>query len=252
MSRRRLGIGALALLLALGTVAAALAATPAERFRQAGDRARAGDYPQALAAYDSLARTGHATAALYWNWAQVADARGALGEALWAVLRARELAPADRAIAREIDRLREGANLDRAELAPDPLAAVARAARAARLDLVACVLLVLSLVAHVLWRSRRGPRAFATAAWSTLALGVCAAVIAFAGSLARPSGVVVRRGAPMLDAASPTAESVGTLREGEVVPILERGGAYVRVEDSSGVRGWALAEDVRSLTPLGS
>ena len=38
------------------------------------------------------------------------------------------------------------------------------------------------------------------------------------------------------------------MREGEVVPILERGGPYVRIEDSSGVRGWALAEDVRTLT----
>ena len=67
------------------------------------------------------------------------------------------------------------------------------------------------------------------------------------GSFARPTGVVVRRGAPMLDAASPTAEAVGTLREGEVVPVLERSGAYVRVEDSSGVRGWAMSGDVRPL-----
>jgi len=252
MSMRRLGIGAMGLVVAVCAATLAFAATPEAQFHQADERARAGDYPQALAAYDSLARGGHQSAALYWNWAQVADARGALGEALWAVLRAREFAPGDRAVAREIARLREGANLDRAELAPDPLAAVARASRGARLDLVACVLLALSLVAHALWRSRRSPRALTTTAWATLALGLCAALVAFAGSLARPSGVVVRRGAPMLDAASPTAESVGTLREGEVVPILERGGDYVRVEDSSGVRGWALAEDVRSLTPIGS
>ena len=56
---------------------------------------------------------------------------------------------------------------------------------------------------------------------------------------------MVRRGAPLLDAASPTGEPVGTLREGEVVPILETSGGHVRVEDSSGARGWALASDVR-------
>ena len=67
------------------------------------------------------------------------------------------------------------------------------------------------------------------------------------GGFGHPTGCVVRRGAPLLDAASPTAETVGTLREGEVVPILESSGGYVRIEDSSGARGWALSSDVRSL-----
>ena len=40
---------------------------------------------------------------------------------------------------------------------------------------------------------------------------------------------------------------MGTLREGEVVPVLEASGDYLRVEDSSGARGWALAADVRRL-----
>ena len=48
---------------------------------------------------------------------------------------------------------------------------------------------------------------------------------------------------------SPTAESIGSLREGEVVPLLGRSGDYVRVEDSSGVRGWAAAADVPTLLP---
>src|SRR5439155_1295639 len=56
------------------------------------------------------------------------------------------------------------------------------------------------------------------------------------------------RAAALFDAASPTAETVGALREGEVLPILETSGGYVRVEDSSGARGWALATDVRPLT----
>ena len=58
---------------------------------------------------------------------------------------------------------------------------------------------------------------------------------------------MVRRGAPLLPAASPTAEAAGALREGEVVPILDRSGGYVRIEDSSGARGWALGDDVRDL-----
>jgi hypothetical protein len=177
----------------------------------------------------------------------VAAARGSVGEALWALLRARELDPSDHAVGREIDRLREGANLDPAELSPDPLAAVARASRQFRLDIVACALLLLSLAAHAGLKARGSTRQLEALAWTSLAVGLTAALVTVAGSFARPTGVVVHRGAQLFDAASPTAESVGTLREGEVVPILEASGPYVRVEDSSGVRGWALAEDVRGL-----
>jgi hypothetical protein len=31
------------------------------------------------------------------------------------------------------------------------------------------------------------------------------------------------------------------------VPILQQSGAYLRIEDSSGARGWARADDVRRL-----
>ena len=232
-------------------LASSLAAAPppaVDRFRDANERARAGDTLKALEIYRSLADAGTETAALYWNWAQAAEARGAQGEALWALLRAREIAPGDRAVGREVERLREAANLDPAEIAPDPLAAVARTARRFRLDVLACLLLAISLAAHAALRWRRTGPPLARMAWAALALGLAVAVVPVAGAYARPTGVVVRRSAPVLDAASPTAESIGTLREGEVVPVLERSGDYVRVEDSSGVRGWAAAADVSALT----
>ena len=225
--------------------APAHAATPQQRFREAGELARGGDYPKAIAIYEDLAASGLESASLYWNWAQAASARGAMGEALWALLRARELDPSDRAVRREIERLREGANLDRAEIAPDPLATVARASRRFRLDLIAMLLLVISLGAHAGFRWRRSATRLAPIAWTALVMGLAVAVVPVAGSFARPTGVVVRRGAALLDAASPTAEPLGALREGEVVPILESSGSYVRVEDSSGARGWALSSDVR-------
>ena len=224
------------------------ATTAEDRFRAANALARHADYPKAIAAYDELARSGFESAALYWNWAQAAAARGATGEALWALLRARELDPGDRAVRRDIERLREGANLDRAEIAPEPLAALTRWTRRFRLDLVAVVLMAASLAAHAWLRWRRWAPRLANLAWATLTLGLLAAVVPAVGSLARPTGAVVRRGAALLDAASPTAEAVVALREGEVVPILETSGTYVRVEDSSGARGWALTDDVRSLT----
>jgi hypothetical protein len=241
-------IGLAAAMLSLAMVSLAIGAhalSPQEQFRQAGALVRGGDYPKAIAIYGGLAASGSQSASLYWNWAQAALARGAQGEALWALLRARELDPSDRAVGREIERLREAANLDRAELAPEPLAALARVARRFRLDAIALLLLLVSLAAHAghkWWRTAAG---LATLAWTTLTVGLLVAVVPVAGSMAHPTGTVIRRGAPMLDAASPTAEAVGTLREGEVVPILESSGDYVRVEDSSGARGWALSADVR-------
>jgi hypothetical protein len=241
----------------LGVLAAALAspllaAPAAERFREANELARSGDYPKATALYGELAASGQESASLYWNWAQAATARGASGEALWALLRARELDPGDRAVARDVERLRESLNLDPAEIAPEPLAAAGRAARRFHLDLVALGFLVLSLGAHALLRAGVGGRWAVTTARAALTLGVLAGGVPVAASFARPTAAVVRRGAPLLDAASPTAETTGSLREGEVVPVLEASGAWLRVEDNAGARGWAHSEDVRRLdTPPG-
>jgi len=231
-------------LLAAALASALVAAPAAERFREANDLVRAGDYPKATAVYGELAASGQESASLYWNWAQAATARGASGEALWALLRARELDPGDRA---DVERLRESLNLDPAEIAPEPLAAAGRAARRFRLDLVALALLALSVGAHALVRVRPGIRWGLTTARATLALGLLAAAAPVAASFARPTAAVVRRGAPLLDAASPTADTTGSLREGEVVPVLEASGAWLRVEDNAGARGWAHSADVRRL-----
>jgi hypothetical protein len=236
-------------LLAVLALAAPLAAGPGgDRFRVANELARGGDYPKAIAGYAELARSGEESASLYWNWAQAAAASGATGEALWAMLRARELDPGDRAVSREVDRLREALNLDGAEIAPEPLAAAARASRRFRLDLVAAACLALSLAAHALGRFRRRPGgAWGGAAAGLLVLAALAAAPAAAGSLARPTAAVVRRGASLYDSASPTASPAGALREGEVVPVLETAGAWLRVEDNAGARGWARVADVRRI-----
>jgi hypothetical protein len=216
------------------------------RFRDANGFARGGDYPKAIAIYSELAASGAESASLYWNWAQASRARGASGEALWALLRARELEPGEPALERLIEEVRAELSLDAAELSPEPLAAVARFARRFALGGWATALAVFSLLAHAMARLARAPRARLAAA-ITAALALAAAAAPLAGALARPVGVVVRRGAPLLPAASPTSEASGALREGEVVPLLGRSSGYVRIEDSSGARGWALVDDVRGL-----
>jgi hypothetical protein len=223
------------------------AETPLEaRFQEANDLARAGDYPKAIEGFAGLAAAGGESASLYWNWAQAARARGAAGEALWALLRARELDPGDAALSRTIEELQAELGLDPAELVPEPRATVARFARRYALAFVALVLALVSVVAHAAVRLRGASQA-AAVAWGTAALALLATTPVLVGATARPTGVVVRKGAPLLPAASPTAEAAGTLREGEVVPILDTSGGYVRLEDSSGARGWALADDVRRL-----
>jgi hypothetical protein len=152
--------------------------------------------------------------------------------------------PADRALAREIQRLRDTANLDPAEIAPEPLAALARVARRYRLGEVVIILAAISLACHLAARLLPFHRWLAATAWATIGAAIAVAVLPLAGSLARPTGVVVRRGAPLLDSASPTAHAIGSLRQAEVVPLLEAAGDYVRVEDTSGARGWAHRGDV--------
>ena len=235
----------------LAWVAASAAfADPAARFREGNELFRAGDYPKAIEAYRDVAGEGAESASLYWNWAQAALAQGRTGEALWALLRGRELEPGDRAVSREIERLREAANLDPAEIAPTPLAAVRRVSRRFHLDLVALVLLAASVVLHAFARRALGPGRLATAADLTLGLGILLAAAPLAGAFTRPTAVVVQGGAALLDAASPTASTIGALREGEVVVVLGRGEGYVRLEDSSGARGWASTDAARPLDSM--
>ena len=60
-------------------------------------------------------------------------------------------------------------------------------------------------------------------------------------------GVVVQKDAPLVDAPRDNAVALANLREGEVVPILGEEGSYVRIQDASGARGFALKSDVRRI-----
>lgn len=216
-------------------------AQPDEAFRAANEHARGGDLARAIDGYRQLAAHDAESASLYWNWAQAALQRPTLGEAMWALLRGREVEPGDLRLSEEVERVRTAASLDPAEIAPEPLAVVARFARRFHLDLLALILLGLSLGAHLLAdRLQWG----AAVAWTTGVIGLLIAAIPLAGALARNTAVVVTPNATLFSAASPTADAVGELREGEAVPILGSSGDYLRIEDSSGARGWARLADV--------
>jgi hypothetical protein len=248
--RRGLGVVGSTLagpVLVVATSVFAASVAPEQRFREAGELVRSGDVLKGIALYRELATSGVESASLYWNWAQAASTRGDVGEALWAALRARELDPGDRALPREIQRLREAANLDPAEIAPEPLAAFARAGRRFHLDWLALGLAGLSVVARVLARLLPGNRRLGPTAWAALALSALVGAAPVTASFGRPTAVVVSPSAALLDSASPSAKAIGSLRPGEVVPMIERSGVYLRIEDSSGARGWAHRDDVWGL-----
>ncbi len=235
----------------LGTIVVpATAASPEDVFRVANAHARSGDYPKACVMYQQLAGSAPDSASLYWNWAQVAAARGAAGESLWALLRAREADPWDPAVAREIERVREGLNLDAAEIEPEPLAALARGVRPLRLEWSVLVLLLVSLLSQTcaqVARDARWKTRSRWAAWGILGLALALFGLSALAVTASSTGVVVRRNAPLLEAASATASPVGVLREGEVLPIRGQSGEYLKVQDSSGARGWVASGDLRRL-----
>lgn len=230
-------------LLAVGTAAAGPPG-PEERFREGTALLRAGDIPGGLAIYRELAASGHESVNLYWNWAQGAAARGRAGEAIWALLRAREVGPRDAAAEREIDRLRRALRLEPGELDPVPTAALGRLAHRWHLGALAALLWLLSVAASLLARKRVALLWPKVATGVLAALGLAAVAVVAAGASARPTAVITARDVELLDAAAPAARPVATLREGEVVPVFDAAGEFLRIQDSSGARGWVRSAHV--------
>ena len=256
---REVGVSAAALGLGLLSAAAlaapALAARPprrASRFREANDLVRAGDYPKAIAALPRAGRRRARRAPRSTGTGRRPRPRaGRTGEALWALLRARELDPGDRAVARDDRAAARGAQ-------PRPRRDRARAPGRRR-----------SLRAPVPPRPRgrrscsRSPcsptcsRAPAGRAVGpprclgvTFGLGLLAAVAPLAGSFARPTAVVVRRGAPLLDAASPTPRPWARCAKARSCPSSRRAATTCasRTRRGPGLGPWRT--DVRGSTDL--
>lgn len=231
-------------LLLLGAVFSAAAASPDERFRESTALLRAGDIPAGVDILRELAATGHESVNLYWNWAQGATARGHTGEALWALLRAREVGPHDTAVEREIERLRTALRLEVTEINPVPTAGLARAARDWHLGALSAGLAGLSVLLRLIaWRRY-------TLRWPTVGSGVAAGfalalvAVVVVGATSRPTAVVTARDAALWDSASATARPIANLREGEVVTVHDSADSFLRIQDSSGARGWARTSEV--------
>ena len=214
---------------------------PTAIFRRGNESAARGQWEAALGAYAELEKQGVRAPSLYWNWAQTAAAAGKKGEALWAALRARELAPADSSLSREVERLRAELGLDPSEVSLGLLGDLRVQARRFRLDLVAMVLLVISLGALL------GKKPQTILSRGALLVGVLLALPFLGGAWRESRGVVIQKDAPLLDIPRNDAIALANLREGEAVPLLAFEGDYVRIQDASGARGFAHKADVRKI-----
>ena len=212
---------------------------PSAVFRRGNEAASLSRWDEAAQEYARLAGEGVRSPALYWNWAQTASAAGRKGEALWALLRAQDLAPRDSSINREMERLRGELGLDPSEMSRGLMGDAHTLARRFRFDLIAIALMVASLVAA----RRPKPRG----AFLLFVMGLALLSPLFGGRWREPRGVVVQKDAPLVDVPRVDAVALANLREGEVVPLLGEDGDYVRIQDASGARGFAHKNDVRKI-----
>jgi hypothetical protein len=222
-------------------LASAQPETSAARFRRGNENAARGRWDDAIHEYDQLASSGVRAPSLYWNWAQAASASGRKGEALWALMRARELSPGDASMVREVERLRGELGLDPSEVSLGFLGDLRMIARRFRFDGLAIAAFLLSMIALMGHKPR-----LPLSAGSLLA-GLLLAAPFFAGSWREPRAVVVQKDAPLMDAARNDAVALANLREGEAVPVLGEEGDYLRIQDASGARGFAHKNDVRRI-----
>ena len=214
---------------------------PSTVFRRGNESAARSRWDDAILEYRRLAGEGVRAPSLYWNWAQAASAGGRKGEALWALMRARDLAPTDASMIREVERLRTELGLDPSEISLGFLGDLRMVARRFRFDAFAIAAFLLSMILMT-GNKRRAPLSL-----GSLVLGLLLIAPFFAGSWREPRAVVAQKDAPLMDAARNDAVALANLREGEVVPLLGLEGEYVRIQDASGARGFAHKDDVRAI-----
>ncbi len=225
----------------LASLASAQAEAPSAIFRRGNEQAAKSRWDDAIVEYGRLVKEGVRAPSLYWNWAQAASASGRRGEALWAFMNARELTPGDASTIREVERVRGELGLDPSEISLGALGDLRMLARRFRFDFLALAAFLVSAISVI---TRRPSLAFSRLGFL---VGLLFAAPFLTGSWRDPHGVVVQKDAPLVDAPRTDAVALANLREGEVVPILEDAGEYVKIQDASGARGFAHKDDVRRI-----
>ncbi|MEZ4339462.1 MAG: hypothetical protein R3B82_22795 [Sandaracinaceae bacterium] len=250
MTRRTLRFPTAALL----GLALSLTVTPLLARAQAPEVASS-DEPSALEQTERrlesrIAAEGYAPGVLYdLGNAYLRD--GEPGLAILQYERARLLAPGDAAIEHNLEQAREAAGV----AAPETRAVEALVARwpTRRWMLLGAIALGLFVIGSLgLGVLRRGRRlALAMTVLTGVVTVACAAAIGV-GTLGRDRAVVLEPDLPARVAPFEGAEPVFDVREGEVLRMRDRRGAFREVVDSRGRRGWLPDSSLAPIVPRAS
>jgi tetratricopeptide (TPR) repeat protein len=241
-------------LLCLLWLAPALAwagAAPQDLTAEARAAYDAGDYAQAIAAYENLQSQGLASAALYYNWANAEFKSSRLGRAIALYRRAERLDPWDEDVRFNLNYARQ-----RVQRPPDSSGPLTRWLQAAYRSLPSQVLLVAAWVAYLLLAGlafvlirRRGQGSL----WRWLALAATTLFLFAAGWASlrlleekqAPMGVIVVHPAEARNGPAADNDVGFKIPEGREVRVLGHDSGWVAVGlTPEGFKGWVRDEDI--------
>jgi hypothetical protein len=241
------GISLLAAILVLGVAGPARAESRAASLDEANRSYSEGHYADAVADFETLARSHGWSAPLLYDLANAYAQEGNVGLSVLNYERAQVLAPRDPDIAANLAYVRTKAGL------PAPVQLwyqrLARTFSLTTWTLFAVSGFWLACVAFLVGRKWRVRRLFPAAAFAALVgVSTLAAAVVLDRDLDH-AVVVERKSAPVRVSPFDTAASEVALSEGEDVSIIGHHGDFVRVRDGQGRKGWIQSAAVQVVVP---
>ncbi len=224
-------------------------------FQQGNLRYGAGQYPEAVAAYEMAVQRGDVNANLFYNLANAYYRAGDRGRAILNYQRALLLEPGHAEASANLAFVRGRPATDGGH-PPGTLATVRDALAGPGVDFYCWLaagagwLAALGLLAAC-FRPRRRAAGVAFAAAGVLGVVLCAGVVSWLdGGLKSPRrAVIIADGAPALYSPADNAKTIVRLPVGSEVRVLSAQGAWMYVQLGDGARGWLASDKVARVNP---
>jgi tetratricopeptide (TPR) repeat protein len=240
--------GAGCALLLLLTAAPSRAASPSAEFDQANALYEKGQYASAAAAYETMARTGPVSAALYFNLGNAWFKAGQVGRAIAAYRRAEELAPRDADVRANLQFARGQAGVGAPAIPGNVWTRWAGRLTVNEWTTLASLfvaLFFLVLTARQIWPAWRKSSAGLTAAlavacvWWTACLG-----LALYARFGAQSSVVIVPEAVVRNGPLDVSPSAFVAHDGAELLVLDRKDDWLEVTDAAHHKGWVPQNEV--------
>jgi len=246
--RHNLLQGAGGLLLLLAAAAAARADSAADQFDQANKLYEEGQYAPAAAAYEKLAQSGPAAAAVYFNLGNAWFKAGQLGRAICAWRRAAELTPRDPDVRANLQFARNQPGVGAPAL---PGISWTRWTTHFTLNEWALLSSVFAALFFAVLTARQiGPawkKSTTGLAWTLAAGWVCGTAclgLALDARFGAQSSVVIVPEAVVRLGPDDKAASVFTVHDGAELLVVDRSKGWLEVADAANRRGWVPQNEV--------